>query len=126
MCIRDRPKTLLDWLLEKDTLRERLKKMPPLIKTGLRDCQIEAIENLEKSLADSRPRALIQMASGGGKTYTAVSTIYRLIKFAEARRILFLVDRSNLGRQTRNEFQQFITCLLYTSRLLLQEDHKLI
>jgi type I restriction enzyme R subunit len=103
------PKTLLDWLLERDTLRERLKKMPPLIKTGLRDCQIEAIENLEKSLAGSRPRALIQMASGGGKTYTSVSTIYRLIKFAEARRILFLVDRSNLGRQTRNEFQQFIT-----------------
>jgi len=103
------PKTLLDWLMEGNTLRERLKKMPPLIKTGLRDCQIEAIENLEKSLADSRPRALIQMASGGGKTYTAVSTIYRLIKFAEARRILFLVDRSNLGRQTRNEFQQFIT-----------------
>jgi type I restriction enzyme R subunit len=103
------PKTLLDWLFDKDTLRERLKKMPPLIKTGLRDCQIEAIENLEKSLAESRPRALIQMASGGGKTYTSVSTIYRLIKFAEARRILFLVDRSNLGRQTRNEFQQFIT-----------------
>jgi type I restriction enzyme R subunit len=103
------PKTLLDWLLEGVTLREKFKELPPLIKTGLRDCQIEAIENLEKSLAGSRPRALIQMASGGGKTYTAVSTIYRLIKFAEARRILFLVDRSNLGRQTRNEFQQFIT-----------------
>lgn len=49
------------------------------------------------------------MASGGGKTFTAVSFIYRLIKFANARRILFLVDRSNLGRQTRNEFQQYIT-----------------
>lgn len=103
------PKTLNDWLTEGDTLRDRLKGLPPLIKPGLRDCQIEAIENLEKSFADSRPKALIQMASGGGKTFTAVSFVYRLIKFAKARRVLFLVDRSNLGRQTRNEFQQYVT-----------------
>jgi type I restriction enzyme R subunit len=103
------PKTLNDWLADEDTLRGRLKGLPPLIKTGLRDCQIEAIENLEKSFADSRPKALIQMASGGGKTFTAVSFVYRLIKFAKARRVLFLVDRSNLGRQTRNEFQQYVT-----------------
>ncbi len=103
------PKSLNDWLTEGDTLRDRLKGLPPLIKPGLRDCQIEAIENLEKSFADSRPRALIQMASGGGKTFTAVSFVYRLIKFAKAKRILFLVDRGNLGRQTRNEFQQYIT-----------------
>jgi type I restriction enzyme R subunit len=103
------PKTLNDWLIEEDTLRERLKRMPPLIKTGLRDCQTEAIENLEKSFADSKPKALIQMASGGGKTFTAVSFVYRLIKFAKARRVLFLVDRSNLGRQTKNEFQQYVT-----------------
>lgn len=103
------PNTLNDWLSEEDTLRERLKVIPPLIKVGLRDCQIEAIENLEKSFADSRPRALIQMASGGGKTFTAVSFTYRLIKFAKARRVLFLVDRFNLGRQTRNEFQQYVT-----------------
>jgi type I restriction enzyme, R subunit len=103
------PKTLNDWLTDEDTLRDRLKGLPPLIKTGLRDCQIEAIENLEKSFADSRPKALIQMASGGGKTFTAVSFVYRLIKFAKARRVLLLVDRSNLGRQTRNEFQQYVT-----------------
>jgi type I restriction enzyme R subunit len=103
------PKTINDWLTEEDTLRDRLKGMPPLIKTGLRDCQIEAIENLEKSFADLRPKSLIQMASGGGKTFTAVSFTYRLIKFAKARRVLFLVDRSNLGRQTRNEFQQYVT-----------------
>ncbi|ACI22167.1 MULTISPECIES: type I restriction-modification enzyme R subunit C-terminal domain-containing protein [Thermodesulfovibrio] len=103
------PKTLLEWFNEKDTLRGRLKKMPPLYTQGLRECQIEAIKNLEKSLSEDRPRALIQMASGGGKTFTAVSFIYRLIKFANARRVLFLVDRSNLGRQTRNEFQQYIT-----------------
>lgn len=83
--------------------------MPPLITEGLRECQIEAIQNLERSLAENRPRALIQMATGSGKTYTAVNFVYRLIKFANAKRILFLVDRSNLGRQTRREFQQFIT-----------------
>jgi type I restriction enzyme R subunit len=103
------PKTLQGWFSEEDTLRAGLKKMPPLIKTGLRDCQIEAIENLEKSFAEARPKALIQMASGGGKTFTAVTFIYRLIKFAKAKRVLFLVDRNNLGRQTRNEFQQYVT-----------------
>ncbi|MCH7760782.1 DEAD/DEAH box helicase family protein [candidate division TA06 bacterium] len=104
-----KPEILMEWFSKKQTLRERLRKMPPLITEGLRDCQVEAIQNLEKSFADAKPRALIQMASGGGKTYTAVSFIYRLIKFANARRILFLVDRSNLGRQSRREFQQYIT-----------------
>jgi len=104
-----RPETLAEWLSQKETLRQRLRNLPPLITDGLRDCQIEAINNLERSFADDRPRALIQMASGSGKTYTAVNFVYRLIKFANAKRILFLVDRSNLGRQTRREFQQFIT-----------------
>ena len=56
-----------------------------------------------------RPRALIQMATGSGKTYTACSFCYRLIKFGKAKRILFLVDRNNLARQTLNEFQQFVS-----------------
>ncbi|HTW91053.1 MAG TPA: DEAD/DEAH box helicase family protein [bacterium] len=103
------PETLRGWLAEADTLRTRLKAMPPLLKPGLRSCQVEAITNLEKSFADTRPRALIQMASGGGKTFTAVTFSYRLIKHAGARRILFLVDRNNLGRQTRREFQQYAT-----------------
>lgn len=90
-------------------LRSRLRHLPPLPTVGLRDCQIEAITNLERSFAENRPRALIQMATGSGKTYTAVSSIYRLIKFGGAKRVLFLVDRSNLARQTLNEFQQFIT-----------------
>ncbi len=97
------------------TLRSRLRKMPPLNEdVGARrampllwPAQIKAIKNLEKSLAENRPRALIQMATGSGKTFTAVNFIYRLIKFAEAKRILFLVDRANLGRQTLKEFQQF-------------------
>jgi len=104
-----RPGTLSDWLSQRDTLRQRLRNLPPLIVDGLRECQIDAIRNLEISLSEDKPRALIQMASGSGKTYTAVNSVYRLIKFVNAKRILFLVDRSNLGRQTRKEFQQFIT-----------------
>jgi len=104
-----KPETLKEWLSQKDTLRARLKNLPPLITDGLRDCQIEAVTNLEKSFAEARPRSLIQMASGSGKTYTAVSFVYRLIKFANARRVLFLVDRSNLGRQARSEFQNYTT-----------------
>ncbi|MDI6916913.1 MAG: type I restriction-modification enzyme R subunit C-terminal domain-containing protein [Thermoplasmatales archaeon] len=104
-----KPETLKDWLSQDGTLRARLKKVPSLKTEGLRDCQIEAIQNLEKSFAEARPKALIQMASGGGKTFAAVSFVYRLIKFANARRVLFLVDRNNLGRQTRREFQQYIT-----------------
>ncbi len=112
------PETLNRWLNqapetlpneENGTLRARLRRLPPLQLTGLRSCQFEAITNLERSFADNRPRALIQMATGSGKTYTAVSSIYRLIKFAGARRVLFLVDRSNLARQTLNEFQQYKT-----------------
>lgn len=104
-----RPETLQKWLSQGDTLRARLGFMPPLITSALRDCQIDAIVNLEKSLAEARPRALIQMAGGSGKTYAAVSFVYRLIKFANAKRVLFLVDRNNLGRQTRREFQQYVT-----------------
>lgn len=91
------------------TLRARLRTLPPLITTGLWAAQVEAITNLEQSLAADRPRALIQMATGSGKTYTAVSFIYRLIKHAGARRVLFMVDRKNLGQQALKEFQQYVT-----------------
>ncbi len=104
-----RPETLLELLPQGNTLRSKLRAMPPLITDGLRTCQIEAIKNLEKSFSEASPRAIIQMASGGGKTYTAVNFVYRLIKFANAKRVLFLVDRNNLGRQTRKEFQQYVT-----------------
>ena len=104
-----KPETLLQWIQQPLTLRYHLQTLPLLERQGLRDCQIEGIVNLEKSFAADRPRALIQMATGSGKTYTAVSFAYRLIKFANAKRILFLVDRSNLGRQTLKEFQQYTT-----------------
>ncbi len=104
-----KPETLAEWLSQANTLRRRLRILPELTRDDLRDCQFEAITNLEESFAQSRPRALIQMASGSGKTYTAVSLVYRLIKFSNAKRILFLVDRNNLGRQTKREFEQYIT-----------------
>jgi type I restriction enzyme, R subunit len=107
-----RPETLAEWASQPDTLRSRLVAMPeerPLVTDGMRDCQIEAIRGLEKSFAQDRPRALIHMATGAGKTFTACAFIYRLIKFAKAKRILFLVDRSNLGEQARDEFAKYRT-----------------
>ena len=90
-------------------LRQRLKAMPPLNASGLWPVRERAIRNLEESLAAGRPRALAQMATGSGKTFMACNQVYRLIKHAGARRVLFLVDRSNLGRQTLREFQGFTT-----------------
>ncbi len=91
------------------TLRRRLTAMPSLIAKGLWPVQLEAIRNLEQSFSLAHPRALIQMATGSGKTVTAVAEIYRLIKEANARRVLFLVDRANLGKQALKEFQSYRT-----------------
>jgi type I restriction enzyme R subunit len=110
-----RPETLAGWLAEirthplEPTLRHRLRILPTLESDGLWPAQERAIRSLEESLAIDRPRALIQMATGAGKTFTAANIAYRLVKFADARRILFLVDRANLGRQTLKEFQSFTT-----------------
>ena len=103
-----RPDLLQEWLKGEKTLRARLKDIPKLNYEKLWDCQTEAITRLEESFSQNKPRALIQMATGSGKTFTAVTSIYRLIKFAKARKILFLVDRSNLGRQALREFQQYV------------------
>jgi type I restriction enzyme, R subunit len=108
-----RPETLAAWLDEirrhpsAPTLRHRLLQLPPLNESSLWPAQARAIRNLEGSLAANRPRALIQMATGSGKTYTAANVAYRLVRNGDARRILFLVDRANLGRQTLKEFQGF-------------------
>ncbi len=104
-----RPEELIRLAKLNEQVRIRLRKMPPLDIGNLWRVQIQSIHNLETSLAANRPRALIQMATGSGKTFTAVNFCYRLIKYAEARRILFLVDRNNLGKQTLNEFQQFVS-----------------
>ena len=89
------------------TLRSRILTMPPLDNGSLYPNQVEAIRNLEASLKKDRPKALIQMATGSGKTLMAITSIYRLIKFGGARRVLFLVDRSNLGEQAEKEFQGY-------------------
>ncbi|PUE31833.1 type I restriction-modification enzyme R subunit C-terminal domain-containing protein [Limnohabitans sp. Jir72] len=97
------------------TFLARMRDMPELVTQWgqgganyqLWPAQIKAVQNLEKSLAANKPKALIQMATGSGKTFTAISFIYRLIKFGGARRVLFLVDRGNLGRQTKKEFDQY-------------------
>lgn len=124
-----RPETLAEWLsaptldawvksngaytgaddTRPSSLRARLRAMPELEPGGLYPNQIQAITNLEASMRQDKPRALVQMATGSGKTLTSVAEIYRLIKFGGARRVLFLVDRSNLGEQAEKEFQNFET-----------------
>lgn len=109
-----RPETLAEWARqiaagpEAPTFRARLRAMPELDATGLWSVQAEAVRNTELSLREDRPRSLIQMATGSGKTFTAANLCYRLIKYGNARRILFLVDRANLGRQAKLEFDKFV------------------
>lgn len=102
-----RPEQLYEWLMAADTLRNKMKQLPALDKQGLRRCQIRAIESLEKSLSKNRERSLIQMATGAGKTFMAITSAYRLLKFAGAKRVLFLVDTKNLGEQAEEEFRKF-------------------
>ncbi|MGN6212516.1 DEAD/DEAH box helicase family protein [Parafilimonas sp.] len=114
-----RPETFANWLKQGTSLRTRLHDIPDLGDSfsspsgrpggaGLRDCQITAINNLEKSFRQAKPLALIQMATGSGKTFTAITFIYRLLKFAKAGRILFLVDTKNLGEQAEQEFMSYL------------------
>lgn len=101
------PETLLKWSKKENSLRGRFTQFPALDENGLRPAQIVALKNLEKSFKNNRPRALIQMATGAGKTFTAPTFIYRLLKFAKAKRILFLVDTKNLGEQAEQEFMAY-------------------
>jgi type I restriction enzyme R subunit len=102
-----RPETLAEWAAQPQTLRQRLQQLPELPTRGLRDCQISAVTGLERSLAQNKPRALIHMATGAGKTFTAITAAYRLLKFGGAKRILFLVDTRNLGKQAHQEFMAY-------------------
>lgn len=110
-----RPETLKEWLSQGASLRERLHHIPilnpnhlPAKELRLRDCQEIAITNLEASFKADRPRALIQMATGAGKTYTAITAIYRLLKHAHGKRVLFLVDTKNLGEQAEQEMMSYV------------------
>lgn len=102
-----RPETFRRWIREEKTLRARFFDIPALPADGLRECQVQAITNLEQSFRENRPKVLVQMATGSGKTFTAVTFIYRLLKFARAKRILFLVDTKNLGEQAEGEFKKY-------------------
>jgi len=99
-----RPETLQRWLADDATIRRRLQAMPPLVTEGLRDCQAGAVRALEASLAAGKPRALIGMAAGAGKTFAASTFSHRLLEHGKFRRILFLADRASLVRQAHDEF----------------------
>lgn len=101
------PEELQAKLDDESSLRARISQLPLLDSARLRDCQKDAIIGLEKSLRDNKQRALVYMATGAGKTFTACNIAYRLIAYAKAKRILFLVDRNNLGKQTKKEFDNF-------------------
>lgn len=110
-----RPGTLEEWARQisldpaRPTFRARLRMMPGLDPDDrLWAVQARAISNLEQSLREDHPRSLIQMATGSGKTFTAANISYRLIKHADAKRVLFLVDRRNLGKQAKQEFDKFV------------------
>ena len=103
-----RPETLQALLNAPDTIRNNLKRLPPFDTAGFRDCQIRAISNLDRSFAENRPKALVQMATGAGKTFTAITAAYRLLKFGKMNRILFLVDTRSLGEQAEREFLAYI------------------
>ncbi|AJE02089.1 type I restriction endonuclease subunit R [Geobacter pickeringii] len=103
-----KPEQIAEWLNQQDSFRRRLcEQMPELPTRNLRDCQIGAVTGLEKSLALNKPRALVHMATGAGKTFTAITSVYRLLKYGGAKRILFLVDTRNLGKQAHQEFMAY-------------------
>ena len=99
-----RPETLRELLSQEKSLRARLLDLPALIPIDLRDCQFDAVTELDGSVKKAKPRSLVQMATGAGKTYAAITFVYRLLKFARAKRVLFLVNTRNLGEQAEQEF----------------------
>ena len=99
-----RPETLKRLLAQQDTIRNNMKHFPELDETGFRKCQVSAIKKLDDSFANNKPRALVQMATGAGKTFTAITSAYRLLKYGKMNRILFLVDTRSLGEQAEREF----------------------
>lgn len=94
-------------LVKKLGINDYFAGLPTLRKKGLRDCQYEAITELEKSFRSGQKRALMVLATGAGKTYTACLAAYRMLSYTPMRRVLFLVDRNNLGKQAEGEFGTF-------------------
>ena len=81
--------------------------LPRLDKRGLRDCQYRAETEFEKSIKSGKKKSLAVLATGSGKTYLACLASYRLLNYTPAKKVLFLVDRNNLARQTESEFSTF-------------------
>ena len=81
--------------------------LPYLQKKGLRDCQYNAEIQLETALKNGEKKNLAVLATGSGKTYLACLASYRLLNYTPTMRVLFLVDRNNLARQTESEFSLF-------------------
>jgi type I restriction enzyme R subunit len=95
---------------EKATWRGRVQSLPDTEGYDLRPASRRAVIAIEKSLKDNQhSRSLVQMATGAGKTRMAVTESYRLLKHGGFNRVLFLVDRNNLGDQTLREFRDFTT-----------------
>ncbi len=94
-------------LVKKLGINDYFAGLPTLRKKGLRDCQYESVTELEKSFRSGQNRALMVLATGAGKTYTACLAAYRMLSYTPMRRILFLVDRNNLGKQAEGEFGTF-------------------
>lgn len=89
---------------QSDTILKRMKQFTDFDTTGFRKCQITAISNLEKSFAANKPKAFVQMATGAGKTFMAITTVCRLLKHTGVNRVLFLVDTKGMGEQAEREF----------------------
>lgn len=106
--------------------------LPKLEKRGLRDCQYEAEIELEQSYKAGNRKNLAVLATGSGKTYLACLASYRLLNYTSIKRILFLVDRNNLAKQTKSEFslfdrtekQQTMSSLYKINRLKKESDIK--
>ena len=81
--------------------------LPKLEKSSLRDCQYDAELEFEKNIRSGNRKNLAVLATGSGKTYFACLASYRLLNYSPTQRILFLVDRNNLARQTESEFSKF-------------------
>ncbi len=103
-----RPETMAEWLSKPESLRARLHDIPALNPPACATARSKRSETSSNPFKEDRPRALIQMATGSGKTFTAITSVYRLLKHADAKRILFLVDTKNLGEQAEQEFMSYL------------------
>ena len=100
------PDGLLDLLKRSKEQAEKQLRQEPFGYLKVRPYQQKAIEAVEKTLAESRRTALLAMATGTGKTRTIIGLMYRFLKAERFKRILFLVDRTALGQQALDAFNE--------------------